>query len=294
MKRINVLICLLTVLCCSNDSYSQSIGQGNESSLVLNEEKSIDQQSLYNGNGNLTFNGSAIVDVPGEDQDYEITNINEIVRNDKLYQLISGYYSHVTVRKAFYGCVNGDDNKVLWLKSLGNNCGANHSQVSDVNTTEKNNLCKMYIAYLNKSYAWNDTLANSFGSIELRLDDIETPEIVSQEHYLSESLIHISMVTELLQNNSTATNDNFSAPNANSNEQSVHIWPNPSNQILNIDLEIIPDRLQLMDVKGRIVKELHPEDSQVNVSEINPGLYFLKLDYEDKSEVAFCKVLIHR
>jgi hypothetical protein len=55
--------------------------------------------------------------------------------------------------------------------------------------------------------------------------------------------------------------------------------PNPANDVLNIanTSNIAVNTIQITDMNGRIVKEVKGMTNQINVSELNAGVYFLKI-----------------
>ncbi|WP_298221589.1 choice-of-anchor J domain-containing protein [Flavobacterium sp.] len=55
--------------------------------------------------------------------------------------------------------------------------------------------------------------------------------------------------------------------------------PNPANDVLNITnhSNIAVNAIQITDMNGRVVKEVKGMTSQINVSELNAGVYFLKV-----------------
>jgi hypothetical protein len=66
----------------------------------------------------------------------------------------------------------------------------------------------------------------------------------------------------------------------------LSIYPNPSSDILNIkfnSFNVVPKKLQLVDVSGRIIKEMGFKDNemQIDLSEISNGIYFLSLQMFD-------------
>ncbi len=64
-------------------------------------------------------------------------------------------------------------------------------------------------------------------------------------------------------------------------EFNLEIYPNPANDILNIELSGLQEylRVNLMDINGRIVysKYLNSEYETINMAELSPGTYILKL-----------------
>jgi hypothetical protein len=55
--------------------------------------------------------------------------------------------------------------------------------------------------------------------------------------------------------------------------------PNPANDVLNItnNSNIVVNTIQITDMNGRIVKEVKGMTNQINVNELNAGVYFLKI-----------------
>ena len=66
------------------------------------------------------------------------------------------------------------------------------------------------------------------------------------------------------------------------------IYPNPANDVVNIDLEENKewDRLQLIDVSGKVVidKNITSNSITLNTSELDRGVYFINLIGEQKKE----------
>ena len=69
---------------------------------------------------------------------------------------------------------------------------------------------------------------------------------------------------------------------------SFSIYPNPANDVVNIDLEENKewDRLQLIDVSGKVVidKNITSNSITINTSELDKGVYFINLIGEQKKE----------
>ncbi|MCV9386241.1 T9SS type A sorting domain-containing protein [Reichenbachiella ulvae] len=61
-------------------------------------------------------------------------------------------------------------------------------------------------------------------------------------------------------------------------DESIHIYPNPANQIINIKGDF--DHLLLIDLSGQILIE--STDSQINVSQLRNGIYLLKINSKGK------------
>lgn len=70
-------------------------------------------------------------------------------------------------------------------------------------------------------------------------------------------------------------------------DDSVKVYPNPTNSIINIDSDFNIGSIELYDVQGRIL-ETHIEDrtnSVLNISNKSNGIYFLKINTEKGSKV---------
>ena len=62
-----------------------------------------------------------------------------------------------------------------------------------------------------------------------------------------------------------------------SNDETVHIYPNPVSDVLNIEIST-PTIIQITNVNGQILKELQVEtNSKINIADIPAGIYFLKI-----------------
>lgn len=77
--------------------------------------------------------------------------------------------------------------------------------------------------------------------------------------------------------------DSFSVDRALSTDSfftsNFSVAPNPTSDILNIanNSNIAINTIQLTDMNGRIVKEVKGMTSQININELNSGVYFLKI-----------------
>ncbi len=63
--------------------------------------------------------------------------------------------------------------------------------------------------------------------------------------------------------------------------------PNPASTNVNLSFSVIPQKVQLMNTKGELLNEVSPNSSEykLDIAAYPSGLYFLKLDYENKSIV---------
>ncbi len=58
------------------------------------------------------------------------------------------------------------------------------------------------------------------------------------------------------------------------------VYPNPAYNVLNINAKtniVIADKFEITDMNGRTVKEVKGMTNQINISELNAGVYFLKV-----------------
>ncbi|MCX6309230.1 MAG: T9SS type A sorting domain-containing protein [Bacteroidia bacterium] len=57
----------------------------------------------------------------------------------------------------------------------------------------------------------------------------------------------------------------------------VVIYPNPTSDIVSISTEYQIDKMEIVDVNGRVSKILKPEDTTISVSDLSSGMYFLRI-----------------
>ena len=65
---------------------------------------------------------------------------------------------------------------------------------------------------------------------------------------------------------------------------SIRIYPNPTNSLLNIDSEILMRKISLLDLSGRtmeIKENLNRKQHSMDVSFYNAGIYLLRIDTEE-------------
>lgn len=73
-------------------------------------------------------------------------------------------------------------------------------------------------------------------------------------------------------------------------ESIINIYPNPSKGVLNIDIKNSASKnnsMVIYDIMGKIIKQLELENSSdiidtINLKDLNPGIYFLKLKLGEK------------
>jgi len=61
-------------------------------------------------------------------------------------------------------------------------------------------------------------------------------------------------------------------------EATFSIYPNPSTGIYNIKNLPTVSTMQITDTQGRVIKDLDPKETTINISELSEGVYFLKTD----------------
>ena len=62
----------------------------------------------------------------------------------------------------------------------------------------------------------------------------------------------------------------------------IRIYPNPAIDILNVDMEEIPDQIQIVDMAGKslLTQKGGSEKFGLDVSFLSKGIYLLKFTYE--------------
>lgn len=66
-------------------------------------------------------------------------------------------------------------------------------------------------------------------------------------------------------------------------DYSVEVFPNPTQDLIQLKSDIIPSTIELIDIQGQLIKTIQPnrEQSEMNVSELSEGAYYLIFRYED-------------
>lgn len=73
-----------------------------------------------------------------------------------------------------------------------------------------------------------------------------------------------------------------SVPSIKNNTLSNSIYPNPANDVINFNIGI-NSKFKVINTLGKIVKRGLIKNGQINISELNPGLYFLIVNNSSKS-----------
>lgn len=67
----------------------------------------------------------------------------------------------------------------------------------------------------------------------------------------------------------------------NTISRQAKIYPNPAHNLVYIDIETIPDRIEILDLTGR-VKQISGPATTVDISSLAPGLYLLRVCAKDE------------
>jgi hypothetical protein len=66
----------------------------------------------------------------------------------------------------------------------------------------------------------------------------------------------------------------------------IKIYPNPANDVLNIDIENIENYVvSLISIYGQTIGQYKPTHNQINISNLVPGIYFIKLSNHEKEYI---------
>lgn len=95
-----------------------------------------------------------------------------------------------------------------------------------------------------------------------------------------------SMVFDNLVVRASATDTLLGLDKLEANNDTFVVYPNPVNDIVNISLavnavEVEINKVTVSDVNGRIVKEFNSNLNQLNVSDLNSGVYFLNIETQN-------------
>jgi len=91
--------------------------------------------------------------------------------------------------------------------------------------------------------------------------------------------------------------DEAAGINDNNDRNKFTVYPNPANEILNLDLKDLSDKnilLEIFDIKGRTIFEKclnNDIHNEVNISDIPEGIYMLKVSSENYNSTQ--KLIIH-
>ena len=84
-------------------------------------------------------------------------------------------------------------------------------------------------------------------------------------------------IDTFLVNRPLATNSFFA--------QNFAVYPNPASDVVNISNKnnIVVKSMQLTDLNGRVIKNINANETQINISDLNAGVYFLKVSSDQGS-----------
>ena len=67
-------------------------------------------------------------------------------------------------------------------------------------------------------------------------------------------------------------------------ESKFIVYPNPANEVLNVMHQQGEMVYQLITIDGKVIKSGSIENQQINISDLQSGIYLLQLNSEVKSE----------
>jgi hypothetical protein len=102
-----------------------------------------------------------------------------------------------------------------------------------------------------------------------------------------------SFVSKLTSDSEVTYKRDCSTAGINNNDLSsfIYIYPNPANEVLNIDLTAISNKIEvanILDITGRIIKSYSAKSASVNsinISQLPSGVYFVKIVTTDNEYV---------
>ena len=65
----------------------------------------------------------------------------------------------------------------------------------------------------------------------------------------------------------------------------LSVYPNPTNNVLNIKIDESLSTIQLKDITGKLVKTFQANSTQLNIAEFESGIYFLEIANETNKSV---------
>ena len=68
-------------------------------------------------------------------------------------------------------------------------------------------------------------------------------------------------------------------------DDSISVFPNPTNSVVNINSKTEILTIELYDVQGRILETLVGNNKKIDISDKTNGIYFLKITTENGSKV---------
>lgn len=95
-------------------------------------------------------------------------------------------------------------------------------------------------------------------------------------------------------NHITCSNLLVNTPNNGINADCMTIYPNPTNDIINFKENLIHCQIYVLDIKGRIVKEIRAENefTSINLGRLSRGVYILKIQNELTNSICSKRVII--
>lgn len=129
----------------------------------------------------------------------------------------------------------------------------------------------------------NDSITYRF-SIALNAEwDVERINVFAiLQEAQSKNLVQSHKTTELMIDGVISNNDT-------NDSKSFSVFPNPVNQTLYFNGNLVGKLIKIYSIEGKLMKEQILRNSSIDVSELKPGIYFLK-DEEKLSPLKFIKL----
>jgi uncharacterized membrane protein len=71
----------------------------------------------------------------------------------------------------------------------------------------------------------------------------------------------------------------LSIPNISNNENFIKVFPNPANNVINIEIGYPDFQYQIFDISGRMMRQGDATSKQIDISNLAKGSYQIKFFY---------------
>lgn len=65
------------------------------------------------------------------------------------------------------------------------------------------------------------------------------------------------------------------------NINTIKVYPNPANNLITVNSNFDIQKVEILDLTGKIIKSIHQSNNPINISELTKGIYFLKIYSND-------------
>ncbi|HEY0091068.1 MAG TPA: T9SS type A sorting domain-containing protein, partial [Flavobacterium sp.] len=146
------------------------------------------------------------------------------------------------------------------------------------------NTIEFVFENINLAPSAGDPPVGGHGNILFKIKTLESLAVGSE--VLNTADIFFDYNAPIVTNESRTTFQSLSIPE-NAIDQSIVIYPNPTNNIVNIDCNNSIKTIQLYDVQGRILQTLivNANTKRLDVSDQSSGIYFIKVTTENGAKV---------